>query len=291
MAKMTTRRKLAIATWSAPREPNIYGKLTLDAGPALKYIDEARVKSGEKVTMTHFVGKACAEALKQTPSLNGRILFGRYRPHKTVDLAFLVSFEDGRDLAKVKIDNVDRKTIVEIALEVRERADRLRGGRDPDFEKSTRLLRFLPTWLIRPLVNTIGWLCGALGVEMRAFGLERFPFGSCIVTSVGMFGLDEGFVPPTPFARVPLYVLIGAVRDRPAVVEGKVVAQPQLTVTATIDHRFVDGFQGGTLAKVVRSIFEDPWQLDRTQAAFETLVDKGPADAELVGPQAEVDHK
>ena len=59
---MTTRRKLAIASWRAPHEPNIYGKLTVDAGPALKYLEDARRKSGEKITMTHFVGKATAEA-------------------------------------------------------------------------------------------------------------------------------------------------------------------------------------------------------------------------------------
>jgi pyruvate dehydrogenase E2 component (dihydrolipoamide acetyltransferase) len=29
MAKMSTRRKLAIATWRSPREGNIYGKMTL----------------------------------------------------------------------------------------------------------------------------------------------------------------------------------------------------------------------------------------------------------------------
>ena len=32
-------------------------------------------------------------------------------------------------------------------------------------------------------------------------GLEAFPFGSAVITSVGMMGLDEGFAPPTPFAR------------------------------------------------------------------------------------------
>jgi pyruvate dehydrogenase E2 component (dihydrolipoamide acetyltransferase) len=53
-----------------------------------------------------------------------------------------------------------------------------------------------------------------------------------------------------------------------------VVPQQQITLTATIDHRFIDGFQGGTIARVVRSIFEDPWQLDRVQAAFATLVDR-----------------
>ncbi|MDX1621388.1 MAG: 2-oxo acid dehydrogenase subunit E2, partial [Nitriliruptorales bacterium] len=83
-----------------------------------------------------------------------------------------------------------------------------------------------------------------------------------IVTSVGMLGLDDAFVPPTPFARVPLYVLIGAVRDRAVVEEGEVVIRPMLTLTATLDHRFVDGFQAAGVARTVRRIFADPWQLE-----------------------------
>src|SRR5437868_3292437 len=39
MSKMSTRRKLAIATWGNPGEGNIYGKLTLDATEALAYLD------------------------------------------------------------------------------------------------------------------------------------------------------------------------------------------------------------------------------------------------------------
>ena len=35
-----------------------------------------------------------------------------------------------------------------------------------------------------------------------------------------------------------------------------------LTLTATVDHRFVDGYQLGTLAKVIRSVLTDPWQLE-----------------------------
>ena len=42
-----TRRKLAIASWSAPREGNIYGKLTLDATEALAYIEWLRAKTGD----------------------------------------------------------------------------------------------------------------------------------------------------------------------------------------------------------------------------------------------------
>jgi pyruvate dehydrogenase E2 component (dihydrolipoamide acetyltransferase) len=120
----------------------------------------------------------------------------------------------------------------------------------------------LPTWLLKPVLWATGLLTSSIGVSVPALGLEPFPFGSCIVTSVGMFGVDEGYAPPTPFARVPVYVLIGAVRDMPAVVDGKLVVRKQLTITTTLDHRFVDGYQGGVLARVMRSIFENPWQLD-----------------------------
>jgi pyruvate/2-oxoglutarate dehydrogenase complex dihydrolipoamide acyltransferase (E2) component len=263
MSKMSTRRKLAIASWSAPKEGNIYGKLTIDATNAEAYIEEMRQKSGEKITITHLVGKACAQALKQEPSLNGRITFGRFVPHETVDVAFLVATDGGKDLAKAKVENADQKSVAEIARELRESVERLRAGKDEAFEKSKGPLKMLPTWAIKPIVSLTGYLTGSLGVNMKGLGLEAFPFGSCIVTSVGMLGVDEGFAPPTPWAHVPVYVLVGAIKEQPAVVDGQIVPRPMLTITATIDHRFIDGFQGGTLAKVVREVLENPHILDQ----------------------------
>lgn len=262
MAWNPTRRKLAIAAWRPPREPNIYGTLTLDATHVLAYLDHLRDTTGEKVTVTHVVGKAVAAALAEEPSLNGRIVMGRYVPHETVDVAFLVAFEDGEDLAKVKLERVDERPTHEIARELRERATRLRTGGDDGFERSRALIRILPTWLLRPVVWLSGWLTASLGVDAPAVGLDAYPFGSCVVTSVGMFGLDQGFVPPTPFARVPLYVLIGAVRDGVVAVDGEPVVRPQITLSATLDHRFVDGYQAAVIAEHVRSAFADPWSLD-----------------------------
>jgi pyruvate/2-oxoglutarate dehydrogenase complex dihydrolipoamide acyltransferase (E2) component len=273
--RMNTRRKLAIATWRAPNDPNIYGKLTVNAEPAIEYLERLRYESGERVSITHLVGRAAALALAQAPTLNGRIVFGRYKPHETVDISFLVALEDGMDLGKAKIERADQKTVTQIAHELRERAGSLRRGEDAEFEKSKPLLRRLPTWLIRPIVWTTGWLTASLGVSVKALGLERYPFGACIVTSVGMFGLDEGYVPPTPFARVPVYVLVGAVRERPAVVEGRIAVQQQLTITATIDHRFFDGYQGGTVARVIRDVFADPARYDAP--APEQTADRQPA--------------
>lgn len=257
------RRKLAIATWRPSRSGNIHGKLTVDATEAMAYLADVRERTGEKVTITHLVGRAIAQALAVEPSLNGRIRLGKFIPHDEVAITFLVAMEDGSDLAKAKVEQADQKGLADIARELREQADRLRTGRDNDWEKSKGVIKLLPTWLLRPLLWVTGWLASSLGVSAPALGVSRFPFGSAIVTSVGMFGLDEGYVPPTPFARVPLYVLIGAVRDGVTVVNGEVAVRSQLTITATIDHRFIDGFQGGVLAQAVRKIFEDPWALDR----------------------------
>jgi pyruvate/2-oxoglutarate dehydrogenase complex dihydrolipoamide acyltransferase (E2) component len=261
----STRRKLAIATWGPPDEGNIFGKLTIDATEAVAWIQHIRTTTGEKVSMTHLVGKAVALALAKAPGLNGRIVWGRYEPFATVDVTFLVALEDGADLAKVKIERLDQRPVTEVARVLRDKADKLRGGKDPEFEKSKGMLRALPTWILRPLLRFTGWLTGSLGVSLPALGLEAFPFGSCIITSVGMLGIEEAFAPHTPFARVPVLILVGAVHDAPAVKNGQLVVQKQVTITATVDHRFVDGSQLGTLAKTVRAVLEDPWTLDGSQ--------------------------
>ncbi|MFM7201131.1 MAG: 2-oxo acid dehydrogenase subunit E2 [Myxococcota bacterium] len=257
-APNNTRRKLALSTWEPPREGNIYGKLTIDASKLVPFLTRFRETTGEKLTVTHLVGKAVALALAKAPGLNGRILFGKYIPHETVDVTYLVSLEDGADLSKVKVPQTDQKSLVEIAQLLRARAEKLRQGKDEDFEKTKGAVRLLPVFLLKPLVWFTGFLGGSLGISVPFLGVERFPFGSCIITSVGMLGIDEAFAPHTPFARVPVLILVGAVKDSVVAVEGKMEIRPQLTVTATVDHRFVDGTQLGILAKLLRELLENP---------------------------------
>src|ERR1019366_6807492 len=50
-------RKLALETWRMPSSPAAYGALDLDCEAALAWCARAREASGEKVTLTHLVGK------------------------------------------------------------------------------------------------------------------------------------------------------------------------------------------------------------------------------------------
>jgi len=114
--------------------------------------------------------------------------------------------------------------------------------------------------VMRPLISAAGVLVSGLGVG--AFGQPGFPLGSAFISNVGTLGLDEAFLAPIPFARVPLYLAIGAVHDMPAVVDGAVVVQPQLVLVATADHRLVDGSHAGRLAALLRRFIAEPSLLD-----------------------------
>lgn len=254
--RMTTRRKLAIATWSSPKEGNIYGKMTINATQAIEFCKT------HQVTITHLVGRAAGLALKDAPDLNGRIVFGKYIPHQTVDLSFLVAIPETQNLAKFKVCNIDQKTTQQIAAELKTGAEKIRSGKDAEFEKSQGMLRLLPTWVIRPILWLVGYITGALGIEIKALGLEAFPFGSVIITSVGMLGIEEGYAPPTPFARVPVYLAITNIKDRVVARDGQIVIEPQLDIMATVDHRFMDGYQGAQLIKKIRHYLENPTVMD-----------------------------
>ena len=208
--------------------------------------------------------KACALALKEAPGLNSRILLGRFVPRPSLDVACLVALDDGSDLAVAKLSNVDTKSLGDLAADMRAKADKLRQHKDRDFEASKPLLALLPVWVLEPVVATVGYLAGAMGLNIPALGVRPFPFGSAMVTSVGMLGVEQALVPFTPFARVPLLLMVGEVAPRAVVApDGKtVIVQRTLTITGTIDHRFADGSEAARLSKRLKQALENPQLLE-----------------------------
>ena len=259
---MSLRRKLAIASWDAPREGNIYGKLTLDARPALAYIRELREQNGVHVTLTHLVTRALALAMREPLGLNGVIRRGRFYAHSSVDISVVVATEAKQNLAALKLVNVDQKSMTDIAQELNKRVNTLRLGQDKTHKQNMSSARLIPWFLLKPMLRLIGWMSTTMGWSIPALGVSAFPFGTAIITNVGVFGVDEAFVPPTPFAGVPLYLLVGQLRDAPYADGTEVKVRSEVTLTATLDHRFVDGAQAALLANKLREVFARPKEFD-----------------------------
>lgn len=251
-------RKVASATWRGPLDPQIYGDLEIDATGLLAFVEEARAATEVHLTVTHLVGRALAHALAENPDLNVRKRGSKFIPRDDVSIFFVVAVDGGKDLSGVKVRQADRKSAVDIARELTERAGRIRTGEDAGFGRSKTVLKRTPLPVLRPVLSLATWLTSAVGLDLRRLGLRAEPFGSALVTSVGMFGVQHAYAPLSPFYRVPFLALVSEVAPKPVVVDGEVVARPVLTVSATMDHRYLDGAHAARLARSVRGYLEDP---------------------------------
>jgi pyruvate dehydrogenase E2 component (dihydrolipoamide acetyltransferase) len=256
-------RKIAGAMWGPPDDPQVYGILEFDATPILALIERGRA-AGYPVTATHVVGRAVAHALHEVPDFNVRVRGSRVIPRETVDVFFIAAVEGGRELSGVKVERADEKSVFEVAEELRERAGAMRSGDDREFAKSRKAISSMPRRLLRPSMRLSSWLAADRDREIRALGVKRSPFGSAMITSIGMFGIPQGFAPLARFYKMPLLVLVGEITEKPVAVQGRVEVRPVLPLTATIDHRYADGWHISQLLKPFRAYFADP-------AAFEPV--------------------
>jgi len=260
---MGLRRKIQIATWKPAETGTIICKMSFDATKMLGWVEKKRQETNTKITLTHAIGKSIALAIHNTPGLNGYIFMGRYIPFENVNLSFLTTIEGGKNLFHAKIDQCERKKVVDIAQTLIKKSDDLRASKDPDFQKSMEPAKLLPTWLLEVALEVGGWLASSLGLDLAPLGLKKFPFGSCLVTSIGSLGIHEGWAPFTPFARTPLLVAIGALKK--GVVVGpnnELLVREKIKIMATIDHRFLDGAQGQNITRTMNECFENPDLLD-----------------------------
>ncbi len=252
-------RKMSFANWTHPTNPQVYGRLELDMTGAIAYAKKLTDETGIKVTATHIIVRAVAVALKAHPQANSIIRFFKVYERKHVNIFCQVAIPGEKpDLSGVVIRDADRKSPVEIATDLRARAEKVRSGQDKELEQTRQSLDLIPTSISRLVLETIGLLQYTLNLDMRPVGLPKDAFGGVMVTSIGSLGISEAYPPLVPMSRVPLVVAIGKVTDRPVAMDGEVVIRPICVLTTTFDHRIMDGILAGKLARTVTEYIEDP---------------------------------
>ncbi|MCC6903786.1 MAG: 2-oxo acid dehydrogenase subunit E2 [Polyangiaceae bacterium] len=251
-------RTMAVHAWDPPRDPTVYGVIDVDATNALAFVEKIRAQTGAKVTLTHLVGKAAASAIAARPEVNAIIRRGRIYVRDTVDIFFQVAFEGGENLAGAKVSQVDRKTVIEVASELAERAERIRVKKDHPTQETARRMAQLPPALVRFAMQLGERLTYDYDLNLSRLGVPYDAFGSAMVTSVAGFGLTVGQAPLFPPSRTPICLTVGAVRDAPTAVDGRVEVRPVLSIGASFDHRVADGYQAGRMAKRFKEVLENP---------------------------------
>lgn len=85
---------------------------------------------------------------------------------------------------------------------------------------------------------------------------EEYTGGTFSVSNLGMFGIEEFTAVINPPEGGILAV--GALEDRPVVVDGEVVIRPRMKITMSCDHRVIDGAQGSRFLATLKELLEEP---------------------------------
>ena len=254
------RRKIAVATWTAPTEGRLMTRLVIDAAPIQAYVDSRRADGAKGLTIMHVVGAAAARAVRAVPDANSRVLGSRIVGFEDVSVGFAVDIGQGTDLAPCKVSAADTLTPAEIATHVWEGVRALRSGLDDGFNTSTRVAAWMPGPLMRPMMRVSSTVLGGLGLPL--LGQAGNPLGSVFISNVAPLDVEEVFLAPLPFARTPVYISLGVVTERAVVRDGVVTVVPQFTLCLTGDHRLVDGVQCAIYFDALKKLLADPSQLD-----------------------------
>ena len=76
------------------------------------------------------------------------------------------------------------------------------------------------------------------------------------LSAMGMFGV-ESFTANINLPESAI-LAVGAIVDKPVVLEGEVVIRPIMNVTLTYDHRTIDGAEAGKFMRTLKTFIEDP---------------------------------
>jgi len=85
---------------------------------------------------------------------------------------------------------------------------------------------------------------------------EEYTGATFSISNLGMFGIHEFTAVINPPEAAILAV--GAVEERPIVIDGKLETQPRMKLTMSCDHRVIDGATGAQFLQTLRAFLEEP---------------------------------
>jgi hypothetical protein len=234
---------------------SVYGLLEVDVTEARQLIEEHKTWTGEVLSFTGYLAFCLARAVDEDKSvqayLKGRkqlILFDN------VDVGLTIERQMGGTRAPMGyvIRRANHKTYLEIHQEIRA----VQARPAPPSKGMAPWLRFAMT-LPGPLPKLFGALLRTL--MRRDPRISVAQMGTVGITAVGMFGRGSfwGLTPPMH----SLFLIVGSIARKPAVVNGRIEPREILNLTIAFDHDIVDGAPAARFGRRLVELIESGYGL------------------------------
>ena len=228
----------------AHRRHIVHGLLELDVTEPRRLIQEHKAATGERLSFTGYLIDCLAQAIEAHPMAHAyRDWRNRLVLFEDVDVVTMIETEAGGVALPHILRAANRKSYREIHDEIRSvqakpRVSEQKGG-------LTRLGAYAPGFVR-------GLFYWALRQNPR--WMKRHA-GTTVVTAVGMFAHGAGWA----LGFLPMHTLgltIGGIAERPALVDGELVARQVLCLTLSVDHDIVDGAPAARFAQTLGDLVE-----------------------------------
>lgn len=205
---------------SKPGAPHFYLETSVDMRRMVALREQLEELEEAQVSLNDLVVKATAEALVRHPEVNAAWGADAIVRRGSVDVGVAVALEDG--LVTPVVRGADRKSVFEIASEIRELAGRARE---------------------------------------RKLAPEEYQGASFTISNLGMFGIEAFYAvidpPEAAILAVGAVQRVPWVDDA----TGQVVAMERMRLGLSCDHRVVDGATGARFLRTLKAILESPVRL------------------------------
>jgi hypothetical protein len=253
-------RRLMPYLMRGANESAVYFDLPIDVTHTRTFIVSFNAAHPEtKITLFHVVLWAVVQTLHRRPRLNRFIAGNRLWQRDGIWISYS---------AKKRLDDDSPIVVLKRRFDPEEDFDAmigslyagLREGRSDKkshVDKELGILLALPGPALRA-VMALGKLANAFGMLPKSF-IDGDPmFASLFIANLASLKMDAGYHHLYEYGNIPIFCVIGQIKEAPAVVDGQLVTRPIATLRFSYDERVEDGLYAQRSMELLKSLAEDP---------------------------------
>ena len=237
---------------------------SVDVEKLEKYMKEKQAQGMTNISMMHIMIAAYVRLVSQRPQLNRFIRGQRIWTRRNVEISLTIKKEmllESPDTV-VKITVPPDATLKDVYEALNEKIVSYRENPGGDFDKTAKVLTYLPGLLFKFVVASLRFL-DYFGL-MPKFITKVSPFHcSYFITSMGSLGIPPIYHHLYDFGTCPVFFAFGAKRRAyEPDSEGNIKKKQYMDFTFVLDERICDGYYYASSLRMLKQIIRNPAQLD-----------------------------
>jgi hypothetical protein len=253
-------RRLMPYLMRGANESAVYFDLPIDVTLTRTFIETFNARHPDtRITLFHVVLWAVIQTLHRRPRLNRFIAGGRLWERDGIWISYS---------AKKRLDDESPVIVLKRRFDPNEdfatMIDALYAGlREGRSDKKSRVDKEIGAVLSLPgpalrAVLALSKLANALGMLPKSVVDGDPMFASVFIANLASLKMDAGYHHLYEYGNIPIFCVIGQIKEVPVVHEGRLAARPIATLRFSYDERVEDGLYAQRSLEILRQIAEDP---------------------------------